>query len=278
MSKRVTLKEVIKTKLDLVEIARADSTVTDSDYRLYSTLLLQFHCNELGICNPSDGTLGRAAGGKCERTAWAGTNDLQAKGCLAKIRTRGASLYIFPGLPLPQKLAGDGRVTSATSCENFRKIVSELPHTACGTEPFIEPRREASPAPLKRVEASRKKANGQHRNGEEKTVRKSEAEREADVAKWEAVKKQTLTPEGRQVFRAAGVRVDKFKFPSREPRYKATERDRIANQYIARGEKPPPTVLAPGRLDNVSSFPNATAKKPWTRPTISEGDRAEATA
>ena len=131
------IKVAIKTRFDLLERARADVATTDSDYRLYSTLLLQFYSMDTGQCNPSDAALGKAAGGKCVRTAWEGTNRLGEQGYLFKRRTRGTSYYIFPGLPLPQHLAEDKAVTSAISRENFRKIALELPHTARRTEPVL---------------------------------------------------------------------------------------------------------------------------------------------
>ena len=123
MSKRDDDKaKLTKAKFDLLDLACADANVTDSDFRLQYTLLSKFWSSDSGQCNPSDATLGEAAGGKCERTAWAGTNNLKAQGYLAKIRTRGASAYIFPGLPLPQKLAGDDR-----------NILRELPQDRVGT-------------------------------------------------------------------------------------------------------------------------------------------------
>ena len=88
-------KAAITIRFDLLERARA-TPHDDSDYRLYSTLLLQFHSMDTGQCNPSDAALGKATGGKCVRTAWEGTNRLGEQGYLFKRRTRGTSYYIFP--------------------------------------------------------------------------------------------------------------------------------------------------------------------------------------
>ena len=62
------IKAAIKTKFDLLERARSDATMTDSDYRLYSTLLLQFYSMDTGRCNPSDAKLlaRRLAASACE--------------------------------------------------------------------------------------------------------------------------------------------------------------------------------------------------------------------
>ena len=167
MSKRDDAKaKLTKAKLDLLDLACENPLVSDAEFRHQFVLLSKFWSSDSGQCNPSDAKLGEAAGGKCERTAWEATNGLQEKGYLAKIRTRGASMYVFPGLPLPQKLAGDDRVTSATSCENFRKIVSELPQPACGTEPLPEP----CPEPIGADAPSSGQSRGEKGNGAEPPV------------------------------------------------------------------------------------------------------------
>jgi hypothetical protein len=98
----------------------------------------------------------------------------------------------------------------------------------------LNPENEASPATRKRVEASPKR-NSNQGTGEENIVQKAEAERERHVQeKWEALKKETLTPEARAMFDRAGVKLAKPP-PSAQRRWKATDADLRMFQHMSNG-------------------------------------------
>ena len=108
---------------------------------LYALLEI-FHSVDSGECNPSDAKLGKAAGGKCGRTAGTQTRSLAEKGHLTKTPSRGASNYTFPGIREPEgrqhrsDLNG-GR--SATSRNKVGKVTSEGRQQGCRAEPILEP-------------------------------------------------------------------------------------------------------------------------------------------
>jgi hypothetical protein len=142
-------KEQIKAKLNRLTEACNDAAVTDCEFRHLFALVLQFHCTDSGHCHPSDAALGRAAGGKCTRTAGTQTRSLQAKGYLTKTKTLGASNYTFKGIKAAdrQHLADLNNGRSATSCSQIGNFTSEDRQPVCRTEPFPEP----LPKPIKRA-------------------------------------------------------------------------------------------------------------------------------
>ena len=77
-------KETIKAKLETLNRACLDGSVTDTEFRHLYALLEIFHSTDSGQCHPSDAKLGEAAGGKCARTAGTQTRSLQEKGYLTK--------------------------------------------------------------------------------------------------------------------------------------------------------------------------------------------------
>ena len=95
-------KETIKAKLETLNRLCGDAAVTDAEFRHLYALLEIFHSVDSGQCNPSDATLGKAAGGKCGRTAGTQTRSLAEKGHLTKTPSRGASNYTFPGIREPE--------------------------------------------------------------------------------------------------------------------------------------------------------------------------------
>ena len=157
----------LKAKFDLLARACADGLVTDVEFRCLYALLLQFHSTDSGQCHPTDAKLGRAAGGKCGRTAGTHTRSLQTKGYLTKTPTRGASDYKFPGITSPmegrQHLSDLKTGRSATSRNKVGKVRSEGRQPVCRAEPFPEPfpeplpKGEASPSPLNEASALPKK-------------------------------------------------------------------------------------------------------------------------
>jgi hypothetical protein len=62
-------KKTNKAKLETLDRACLDGSVTDTEFRHLYALLEKFHSTDSGKCHPSDAKLGMAAGGKCARTA-----------------------------------------------------------------------------------------------------------------------------------------------------------------------------------------------------------------
>ena len=58
-------KKTIKVKLETLDRACRDGSVTDTEFRHLYALLEKFHSTDFGQCHPSDAKLGKAAGGKC---------------------------------------------------------------------------------------------------------------------------------------------------------------------------------------------------------------------
>ena len=134
-------KETTKVKLKYLLDACNDPTVTDCEFRHLFALLIQFHNGETLKCFPTDEALGRAAGGKCARTAGAQSRRLQEKGFLTKTQSgRGAADYVILARQnvaeredndrqdfadrARQDAAVRGQSRSATSCRAVGNIVS----------------------------------------------------------------------------------------------------------------------------------------------------------
>ena len=61
-------KKTSKAKLETLDRACLDGSVTDTEFRHLYALLEIFHSTDSGQCHPSDAKLGKAAGGKRART------------------------------------------------------------------------------------------------------------------------------------------------------------------------------------------------------------------
>ena len=178
-------KETIKAKLETLNRACLDGSVTDTEFRHLYALLEMFHSTDSGQCHPSDAKLGKAAGGKCARTAGTQTRSLQEKGYLTKTPSRGASNYTFPGIRAPVEKSAEGRQhlsdlnsgRSATSRHKVGKVTTEGRQQGCRAEPLPQPlpeplpKSEASPSPREgAASASLKKENGQQGNRQDREI------------------------------------------------------------------------------------------------------------
>jgi hypothetical protein len=151
MSKKAT-----RDKLELLSEACRDPSLADHEFRFLFALLCEFRNGKTGKCCPTDAELGRAAGGKSERTAGTQSRSLQERGWLTKERSRGAPNYQFPRLEDRQPSADlkpDDRQPSAdlkkrrsaTSRRKIGKVASEDRQQRCRTEPLKEPLKVSPP-------------------------------------------------------------------------------------------------------------------------------------
>ena len=164
-------KKTSQAKLETLDRACLDRSVTDTQFRHLYALLEKFHSTDSGQCHPSDAKLGKAAGGKCARTAGTQTRSLQENGYLTKTPSRGASNYTFPGVRAPVAKSAEGRQhlsdlnsgRSVTSRHKVGKVTTEGRQQGCRAEPLPQPlpeplpKSEASPSPLNEASASFKK-------------------------------------------------------------------------------------------------------------------------
>jgi hypothetical protein len=138
------VKEFFSMKMTWLYSLCRDPSVTDRQFRVAYSLIVNFLGNESLWCCPSDKVLGESVA-KSTRTVGEITRELAGDGHLIKHRRRGSSRYEFPGLAVNFGTRGaevnrDATVTSADSRADFGRFMSELRNPVCRTEPtYLEP-------------------------------------------------------------------------------------------------------------------------------------------
>ena len=141
---RSGVKEFFSMKMAWLSSLCHDPFVTDRQFRVVYSLIVNFLGNESLWCCPSDKVLGESVA-KSERTVGEITRELQKDGHLVKHRRRGSSQYEFPDLAVNfgtrcSEVERDATVTSADSRTDFGRVTSELRNPVCRTEPpYLEP-------------------------------------------------------------------------------------------------------------------------------------------
>lgn len=98
-----------KEKMALLSRLCSSGDITDQEFRVMFSLIIDFLDNRSDWCRPSDETLGNACA-KATRTIGRITKSLKDKGYIEKHRNCGAAQYQFPGL---------NEARSATSCNKI---------------------------------------------------------------------------------------------------------------------------------------------------------------
>jgi hypothetical protein len=137
--------------MNILSKACASQEVTPQEFRVFFGLIIGHLSNETNWCEPKDETLGRSSA-TCTRSVGTHTRSLVAKGWITKKQTLHASKYEFPGITSCRQLPAD-TPQSMSATQGVHVGNSERPcrHTACRTEPSLEPslgNGSAVPSPL----------------------------------------------------------------------------------------------------------------------------------
>jgi Helix-turn-helix domain len=132
----------LAAKLKLLTDACGAGEISDHEFRVLGSLLLQFHNNDSGRCFPSDATLAEAIG-KGERMTSQLTRDLADKGWLKKKRSQGGpSNYSFPDVPDRQSVADLRKSDRQSGASRSAMQRHSDRQSDCRTEPLKEPLKE----------------------------------------------------------------------------------------------------------------------------------------
>jgi hypothetical protein len=156
------IKEFFSQKMNMLSKACASPEVTAQEFRVFYALTIGHLSNETDWCQPKDETLGQSCA-TCTRSVGTHTRSLVAKGWITKKQTLHASKYEFLGITSCRQLPADmPQFMSATPSVHVSNSERPCRHTACRTEPSLEPslgNGSAAPSPLN-SEASASPENG----------------------------------------------------------------------------------------------------------------------